>query len=72
MTRENQALTTELADTSRERDQLQRKLSELSAAIAGKDYALRALEVEKEELLETYRTVLGEKRKLEADLQAMG
>jgi hypothetical protein len=68
MTRENQALTSELAETTSERDLLHRKAAEMARSLAGRDQHSRGLEVEREDLLSSYRAVLQEKRTLEADL----
>jgi chromosome segregation ATPase len=48
MTRENQALTSELAEASYERDGMRRKLQEMQEANAGLEHAKRALEIEKD------------------------
>jgi predicted nuclease with TOPRIM domain len=72
MTREHQALSTVLADACGEKERLQRKAAELAQAVAVKEHGRRAIEIEKEDLLQTYRAVLGEKRQLETDLQTMG
>lgn len=68
MTRENQALTSELVEVSGERDRLQQRLQQVLHASASTEHARRSVEVERSDLLSTYRTVLQEKRKLEDDL----
>ena len=72
MTRENQALTSELASNGHEMERSQNRLSELSHANSMLEQAKRALEIERADLLESYRAVLRSKGKLEADLSAMG
>jgi len=72
MTKENQALTSELADTSTERDRLRNRTAELMQAIASLEQARRAVEIERADLLESYRSILNEKRRLENDLSALG
>jgi len=72
MTKENQALTAELADTSMERDRLRSRITEVVQKMASLEQSRRALEVERTDLLDTYRSVLAEKRKLENELNALG
>mmetsp|Transcript_2324 Transcript_2324/g.3663 ORF Transcript_2324/g.3663 Transcript_2324/m.3663 type:complete len:1405 (+) Transcript_2324:94-4308(+) len=71
MTRENQALTSELVERTAERDRVQSRLQEVLHASASTEHARRAVEVEKTDLLHTYRAVLQEKRKLEGDIQSL-
>ena len=71
MTRENQALTSELVEVSAERDRLQQRLQQVLHASASTEHARRSVEVERSDLLNTYRTVLQEKRKLEEDLSQL-
>ena len=71
MTRENQALTSELVQVSRERDQLQQRLQHVLHQSAGNEHARRAAEVERTDLLNTYRAVLQEKRRLEEDVASL-
>jgi chromosome segregation ATPase len=97
MTRENQALNSELVQVSTERDQLQKRLQQVTKpltlplasdkchssdippcsrfftpqvlhASASTEHARRTAEVEKTDLMNTYRAVLHEKRKLEEDV----
>ena len=72
MTKENQALTTELADVTTERDRLRGKIQELMARLHTTDQGKRALEIERNDLIDTYRIVLGDKRKVENELNALG
>jgi chromosome segregation ATPase len=72
MTKENQALTSELAETAAERDRLRNRLAEVVQAMASLEQARRAIEIERSDLLDSYRAVLNEKRKLENDLNALG
>jgi len=72
MTKENQALTAELAETAAERDRLSKRITEVMKAMATLEQARRAVDIEKADLLETYRSVLSEKRKLESELNALG
>ena len=72
MTRENQALTTDLATTGTENDRLRDRISQLSQATTGLEQAKRALEIERADLIESYRNVIKDKRKLEADMQSLG
>ena len=72
MTKENQALTAQLAETASERDRLRNRTAEVAQALATVEQARRAVEIERADLLESYRSVLNEKRKLENDLNAMG
>ena len=71
MTRENQSVTTELASVCHERDRLKQKVVAYSEQVTSLEHSVRALEVERGDLLETYRTCLQEKRKLEVDLGVM-
>ncbi len=68
MTRENQALTSELVEMSAERDRLQQRLQQVLHVSAEREHARRCVETERTELVNTYRVVLQEKRKLEEDL----
>lgn len=72
MTKENQALTSELADAATDRDRLRSKVQEMMARLHTTDQGKRALEIEREDLINTYRIVLGDKRKVENELNAMG
>lgn len=72
MTKENQALTAELADTSMERDRLRSRITDVVQKMSSLEQSRRALEVERTDLLDTYRSVLAEKRKLENELNALG
>ena len=72
MTKENQALTAELADAATDRDRLRSKVQEVMARLHTADQAKRALEIEREDLINTYRIVLGDKRKVENELNALG
>ena len=71
MTRENQSVTTELAAVSNERDRLKQKVMQFHEQINELEHSVRALEIERGDLLETYRTCLQEKRKYEVDLNVM-
>jgi hypothetical protein len=71
MTRENQALTAELADATGERDRLQRRVVELAQLLSAREQAKKGVEVEKADLLDAYRAVLQEKRKMEEDMAAL-
>lgn len=71
MTRENQALTSQLSGAAGDRDHLRARLGELAAALAGMEQAKCALEIERGDLLETYRAVIQEKRQVEGDLSNM-
>ena len=71
MTRENQALTSELVQVSAERDRLQQRLQQVLHASASTEHARRSVEAERADLLNTYRTVLQEKRKLEEDITSL-
>jgi len=68
MTRENQALHSELVEMSAERDRLQQRLQQVLHVSAEREHARRCVETERTELVNTYRVVLQEKRKLEEDL----
>jgi chromosome segregation ATPase len=72
MTQENQALTSELASSTSECDSLRQRLSEVLSINSQSEQMKRALEIERDDLLETYRSVIVEKKKLENDLQALG
>ena len=72
MTKENQALTGELAETSSDRDRLRKKLQESMHRMHNLEQARRALEIERTDLIDTYRTVLSEKRRMENELNALG
>ena len=72
MTKENQALTSELAEASHERDRMRARIVEFGEVVAGLEHSKRAVEIEKEDILQSYRTVIQEKTKLESDLHAMG
>lgn len=72
MTQENQALTSELASSSSECENLRQRLSEVLSINSQSEQMKRALEMERDDLLETYRTVLVDKRKLENDMVALG
>ncbi len=72
MTKENQALTAELADTAGERDRLRHRVSEIMQRMASIEQSRKALEVERQDLLDTYRSVLSEKRAMENELSALG
>lgn len=72
MTKENQALTSELAETASERDRLRHRIAEVVQAMASLEQARRAVEIERSDLLDSYRAVLNEKRRLENDLSSMG
>ncbi|CAE7845106.1 unnamed protein product, partial [Symbiodinium microadriaticum] len=71
MTKENQSLTSELAITSADRSKYQKAVMELNEDVAALQQTVRALEIERGDLLQTYRTCLQEKRKCEVDLNAM-
>ena len=71
MTRENQALTSELATVSIERDNLTKRVQELQQRISQHERAYHILEVEKNDLLATYRIVLQEKRQIEEDIRLL-
>lgn len=71
MTRENQALTSELVEACADRDRLQQRLQQVLHASASTEHARRSVEVERCDLLNTYRAVLQEKRKLEEDLNSL-
>lgn len=68
MTRENQALTSELASLAQERDSLHHKITEFVAIIGNIENEKRSLELERSDLIETYRNNLQEKKKIESDL----
>ena len=72
MTKENQALTAELAETSSDRDRLRSRVTEVIQKMSSLEHARKSLEVERGDLLNTYRLVLSEKRKLENELSALG
>jgi chromosome segregation ATPase len=72
MTKENQALTNELAECATDRDRMRSKVQELMARLHTTDQGKRALEIEREDLINTYRVVLGDKRKVENELNALG
>jgi chromosome segregation ATPase len=71
MTRENQSLTTELASAAHERDRLKQKVAGYAEQVSSLEHSVRALEIERGDLLETYRTCLQERRKYEVDLGVM-
>lgn len=71
MTKENQAITSELIDITGERDRLRHRISEVIEAISTIEQSRRATELEKNDLLESYRAVLQEKRRLESELHAL-
>eukprot|EP01038_Epipyxis_sp_PR26KG_P014135 gene14135-18964_t len=71
MTKENQALTSELCDVTAERDNHVKKMNELSQTIHRIQHEKHAIEIEKSDLLDTYRALLQEKRKLEADMKSI-
>lgn len=86
MTKENQALTSDLAETASERDRLKTRVTELAQGLStiGTIYtniktsnntnnnitlieqSRRAIEIERNDLLESYRAALQEKRHLES------
>jgi hypothetical protein len=65
-------LPVELAEITAERDRLHLRLQQLSQAIADMDQVKCGLMIEKDDLLEAYKTVLQEKRQLENEFQNMG
>jgi len=72
MTKENQALTSDLAETASERDRLKVRVSELAQGLSTLEQSRRAIEIERNDLLESYRAALQEKRHLENELLAQG
>jgi len=72
MTQENQALTSDLAAGVFECEGLHQRLAELTSANSQMEQKNRGLEIELEDLLDTYRNVLIEKNRVESDLSAMG
>jgi len=72
MTRENQSLTTELSSVSHENGRLRDRLSGLVHNTSSLEQAKRALEIERADLIESYRAVVRDKRKLETDLETLG
>ena len=71
MTKENQALTYELAEIASERDRLQRRVLEVAQLLAAREQSKKGVEMEKADLLDAYRAVLQDKRKLEEDVGAL-
>jgi predicted nuclease with TOPRIM domain len=72
MTRENQALTSEMTDIAADRDRLRSRVTEVVQSMAVLEQSRRAIEMERQDLLESYRSVLQEKRRLESELNAVG
>lgn len=72
MTQENQALTTELASTVTECENLRRRLSELSSNNSELEQKKRSIEIERDDLLTAYRGVLIDKKRLENDISVFG
>ena len=72
MTKENQALTSDLAETASERDRLKARVSDLAQGLSTIEQSRRAIEIERNDLLESYRAALQEKRHLESELLAQG
>ena len=72
MTRENQALTSELAQTSHENGRLRDRVGDLVQNTTALEQAKRALEIERADLIESYRGIVRDKRKLETDLETIG
>ena len=71
MTKENQALTHELAEITSDRDRLRLRITEVVQSMSSLEQSRRAIEIERSDLLESYRAVLQEKRKMESELHAL-
>lgn len=48
------------------------RIIELGEVNAGLEHSKRAMQIEKDDIVQSYRAVINEKRKLESDLLAMG
>jgi hypothetical protein len=72
MTQENQALTSQLSTIAYEKEQLLMKLTEFSNAQHSLQQAYRALELERDDIIQSYRASLQEKKKVETDCQILG
>jgi chromosome segregation ATPase len=71
MTKENQALSRDLSVVLSERDHLRQQVREIQQQVQVSESARHALEIEKADLLENFRAVVKEKRRLEDDLRAV-
>ena len=71
MTRENQVLTSELADACGESETLRSHLMHLRERVAALEMEHKAVYVEKEDLLQAYRSLIQERRRLQKDLELM-
>ncbi len=71
MTKENQALTHELAEITADRDRLRLRITEVVQSMSSLEQSRRAIELERSDLLESYRAVLQEKRKMESELHSL-
>jgi chromosome segregation ATPase len=72
MTQENQALTSQLSSLAYEKEQLFGKLSEYTSSQHSLQQSCRALELERDDIIQTYRSALLEKRRLENDCASLG
>lgn len=71
MTKENQALSRDLSAVLAERDGLRQQLREVQQALQVSESARHALDIEKTDLLDNFRAVVKDKRRLEEDLKIL-
>lgn len=72
MTQENQAYTSQLSTLAHEKEVLLQKITELTNVQHTMQQNYRALELERDDLVQSYRLVLQEKKKLEHDCHVLG
>lgn len=69
LTRENQAITAEIAGIANARNELMRELEEQRVRAARLDHALRTYEIEKKDLMTSIRGLAEEKRQVDRELE---
>ena len=72
MTQENQAFTSQLSTLVHEKEVLFAKISEVTNTQYSLQQSHRALKLEKEDILSSYRSILQDKKKLENDCHMLG
>ena len=71
MTKENQALSSELSKVCSDRDQLSLQVRELIQQLQYSESNKHGMEVEKQDLLDNYRLVIKERRRVEDELKSL-
>lgn len=71
MTKENQALSRDLSAVLAERDGLRQQFRECQQSLQVSESARHALDIEKTDLLDNFRAVVKDKRRLEEDLKIL-